>query len=124
MHQITRFLFVLCLVFGTAQPLFAQTAPDAAEIAAYRGLHAAVAGGDLNAVKRLIAGGTDLSATDGHGRTPLMLAGYRRDMDAARLLIKAGANLNALDVQRYELITISAVADHVEMIRLAIASDA
>ena len=124
MRQITRIFFVLCFIFGTAQPLFAQSAPDETEIAAYRGLHAAVNGGDLDAVKRLVAGGVDLNATDGHGRTPLMLAGYRRDMKAAKFLIKAGANLNALDVQRYDLITISSVADHVEMVKLAIASGA
>jgi ankyrin repeat protein len=34
----------------------------------------------------------------------------------------AGADLNRLDVQRYDLITIAAVADHVEMVKLAIAS--
>ncbi len=37
-------------------------------------------------------------------------------------MIKAGADLNALDVERYDLITIAAVADHVEMVTLAIAS--
>ena len=122
MRQIIGFLFSVYLLGGMAQPLHAQTAPDDAEIAAYGGLHAAVAGGRLGEAKRLIAGGADLNATDGHGRTPLMIAGYRRDLVAARLLIKAGADLNALDVQRYDLITIAAVADHVAMVRLAIAS--
>jgi ankyrin repeat protein len=104
------------------QSSHAQTAPDETEIAAYRGLLAAVAAGNLGEAKRLIADGADLNATDGHGRTPLMVAGYRRDMAAARLLIKAGANVNALDVQRYDLMTIAAVADHVDMVRLAIES--
>jgi ankyrin repeat protein len=122
MRYIIALFTSLCLTAGIAQPLYAQTAPDDAEIASYRGLLAAVAGGKLDEVKRLIASGADLNAADDHGRTPLMIAGYRRDFVAARLLIKAGADLNKLDVQRYDLITISAVADHVEMVKLAITS--
>ena len=122
MRQIIVSLISVCLMGSTAQSLHAQTAPDDEVVAAYRGLHAAVAAGKLGAVKRLAAGGADLNATDGHGRTPLMIAGYRRDLAAARLLIKAGANLNALDVERYDLMTIAAVADHVAMVKLAIAS--
>ena len=105
MRMFVRFLASLFLTGILAQPLYAQTAPDEAEIATYGGLLAAVAGGKLEAAKRLIAGGADLNATDGHGRTPLMIAGYRRDLAAAQLLIKAGADLGALDVQRYDLIT-------------------
>lgn len=110
------------LAFATPLVSQAQTAPDDAEIAAYTGLHKAVAAQDTAAMGRLIAAGADLNATDAHGRTPLMIAGYRRDLAAAGLLIKAGADVNALDSQRYDLITIAAVADHAAMIRLALAS--
>ena len=108
-------IFVLG-VFAAPIPGHAQTAPDDQEISAYRGLHAAVASGNQAEIKNLIAGGADLNATDGHGRTPLMVAGYRRDVAAARLLIKAGADVNALDVQRYDLMTIAAVADDLAML--------
>ena len=104
--------------------LLAQTAPDPGELAAYRRLHAAVAKGDVSALRRLIAGGADLNAKDAHGRTPLMVAGYRRDKTAARILIEAGADLNALDSEQYDLLTIAAVLNDVEMVKFAIASGA
>ena len=78
MRQIMVCLISVCLMGSLAQSSHTQTAPDDAVVAAYRGLHAAVAAGKLGTVKRLAAGGADLNATDGHGRTPLMIAGYRQ----------------------------------------------
>lgn len=116
------FGLVFALWFAVLPPIsvVAQTPPTVVETAAYGGLHDAAARGDLPAIKRLIASGANLNAVDGHGRTPLMVAGYRRDVDGARLLIGAGANVDALDSQRYDLITIAAVANDVAMLRLAI----
>ena len=102
----------------------AQTAPNAAELAAYRGLLGAAAKGDVAQIKKLIAGGADVNVRDGHGRTPLIVAAHRKDQAAARALIAAGADVNALDKNRYDVITVSAVLDDVEMIKLAIASGA
>src|SRR3954454_13951881 len=48
----------------------AQTPPTPAEIAAYRGLHAAPARGDAGDLNRLVQSGADLNARDGNGRTP------------------------------------------------------
>lgn len=98
----------------------AQTPPNDTELAAYRGLHAAAATGDLAAINRLISDGADPNATDGHGRTPLMVAGYRRDIPTSTLLIRRGTNINALDSERYDLMTIAAVANDIAMLRLAI----
>ena len=53
-----------------------------------------------------------------------MIAGYRRDRVAARALIDAGADVNALEGDRYDLLTIAAVLDDVEMVKLALASGA
>ena len=53
-----------------------------------------------------------------------MVAAYRHDLKAARALIKAGADLNALDSQRYDVLTISGVLGDVEMVRMVIASGA
>ncbi|MDP6572030.1 MAG: ankyrin repeat domain-containing protein [Rhodospirillales bacterium] len=102
----------------------AQTAPGAGELAAYRGLHGAAAKGDVAAIVGLVSAGADLDAPDGHGRTPLMVAAYKRHHEAARALIGAGADVNALDRDRYDLLTIAAVLDDVGMVGLAIASGA
>jgi uncharacterized protein len=120
---IVRFLItvLLGLTLG-ASPSRAQVPPSASEVAAYKGLHAAAAKGDAAEIKRLVAAGADLNARDGHGRTPLMVAAHRKRIDAAKALIDAKADLNLLDVQAYDVITIAAVIDDVEMVKLAIAS--
>jgi ankyrin repeat protein len=110
------------LVCVAAPPAVAQVAPSAQEIAAYAGLHAAAAKGDAAEIARLAAGGADVNARDGHGRTPLMVAAHRRHMDAARALLAAKADLNLLDRQAYDVITIAAVANDLPMLQLALAS--
>ena len=104
--------------------LFAQTPPSPNAYSAYRGLHAAASKGDIAAIKRLAVGGADLNSKDPHGRTPLMVAAYRRNKKAARILIKAGADLHALDSEQYDLLTIASVLNDIEMVRLALASGA
>jgi ankyrin repeat protein len=112
-------LFLAALVLGA--PAQAQIPPSAAEVQAYRGLHAAAAAGDVAAAERLIGSGADRNARDGHGRTPLHVAGHRGHYDMARMLLKQGADANALDSQQYDLITIAAVRDDARMVKIAIA---
>ena len=40
--------------------------------------------------------------------------------DAARALLKLGANANALEIDRYDIVTIAAVANDLEMLKLAL----
>jgi ankyrin repeat protein len=104
--------------------LLAQRQPGADELTAYRGVHAAAANGDGAEIRRLAAAGADIDATDHHGRTPLMVAAYQRNREAAEALIEAGADVNVLDSERYDLLTIAAVLDDVWMVNLASASGA
>jgi uncharacterized protein len=90
----------------------AQEAPTPAEQAAYRGLHAAAWRGDVRRIRREVAGGAaGLEARDLRGRTPLLVATFARQHGAIRALAEAGARLDALDDDRYDAVTVSAVAD-------------
>jgi len=101
----------------------AQIAPSAAEIAGYRGLHAAAARGDVAAIHQLAPAGS-LDARDGHGRTPLHVATFARQRGAAKALLAAGANPALLDDDRYDAVTIAAVADDDETLALLLAGGA
>ena len=97
----------------------AQVAPSSAEVASYRGLHAAAHRGDVRAIRDLVSahpGGLD--ARDAHGRTPLHGATFARQREAIRALAQAGANLSALEHDRYDAVTIAAVADDVDTLEL------
>jgi len=98
----------------------AQMPPSDAEVGRYSGLHAAAASGNVAEIERLLAAGADREARDGNGRTPLHVAVYRKKYDAARLLLAKGANANAFDRQRYDVVTIAAVADDVPMLKLVL----
>jgi ankyrin repeat protein len=89
----------------------AQVAPSPAEIAAYRGLHAAAQRGDVATIERLVASNALLDGRDDAGRTALHVATFARQRDAVRALLRAGADPGALDLDRYDAVTIAAVAD-------------
>ena len=65
---------VLALATALACVTQAQVPPTAAETAAYQGLHAAAARGDVPKLTQLIAARADVNARDGYGRTPLHVA--------------------------------------------------
>jgi len=89
----------------------AQVAPTPSELAAYGGLFAAAAKGDAGAVARLASSGANVNAKDERGRTPLHVAAFMKQRDAMKALVDAGADPNALDADRYDMVTIAAVAD-------------
>jgi ankyrin repeat protein len=99
----------------------AQVAPSRDEAAAYTGLFAAAARGDAKQVTALIAAGARPDVRDAHGRTPLHVATYGRHTDAMRALVAGGADPNALENDRYDIVTIAAVADDPATLRVALA---
>lgn len=110
----------LALGLFFAVPAIAQVAPSSAEITAYTGLHAAAAKGDPAPARAAAGKPAALDARDAHGRTPLHVAAHLGQHDVMRALAKAGADVNALDSQRYDIVTIAAVADDVPTLLVAL----
>jgi ankyrin repeat protein len=101
-------------------PAVAQIPPSSEQIARYSGLHAAAAKGDVAGIALAHATGADPNQRDADGRTPLHVAAFLKQYDAARALLAIGADPNALERQRYDIVTIAAVANDVEMLKLAL----
>ena len=109
----------LCLALAASAPIAsAQTPPAPAEQARYTGLHAVAQQGDAARIAALLAAGADPNSRDGNGRTPLHVATFARQRDAIRSLAKGGADLGALDNDRYDAVTIAAVADDEQTLAL------
>ena len=119
--RLARFAAVAVVAAGLPIIATAQVPPTPSERGAYAGLFAAANAGNAAEIARLAAAGTDVNARDGHGRTPLHVAAYARRHDAMRALAKAGANPNALENDRYDIVTIAAVADDVPTLEVALA---
>lgn len=119
---MTHCRFACCLVALLAMmvPALAQTPPGAAELQAYRGLHAAAAKGDVVEIEKLVKSGAPIDARDGRARTPLHVAAFMHKPEAARVLMQLGADANALEAQKYDIVTIAAVADDVPMLKVAL----
>jgi hypothetical protein len=97
----------------------AQVPPAPVEVAAYTGLHAAAQRGDAGTIRRLAgADAAALRTRDRRGRTPLHVATFARQREAIRALVAAGADLAALEDDRHDAVTIAAVADDEETLRL------
>jgi hypothetical protein len=97
-----------------------QVPPSPKERAAYAGLLGAAARGDAAEIRALIARGASVGVRDDYGRTPLHVAAYGAHHDAMRALAKAGANPNALERDRYDIVTIAAVANDVPTLKVAL----
>ena len=99
-------------------PAAAQVAPSTAEIAAFGPLHAAAQTGNTTQLAAALAGGAPINSRDPHGRTALHVATFARRRDIIKQLAAAGANLGALENDRYDAVTIAAVADDEETLAL------
>ncbi len=115
-----HFLAAFFIAFFIALPASAQIAPTDAELRAYSGLHAAAARGDVAEIEKRIAAGENKEATDTRQRTPLHVAAFQKKHDAARALLRLGADPNKLEIDRYDIITIASVANDVPMLKIAI----
>ena len=109
------------LLAALALVLAAQTPPSPAEVAGYTGLHRAAARADVAELQKLLGRrGVKPDVRDGFRRTPLHIAAYLRQHDAMRALVAAGADPNALESERYDIVTIAAVANDLPTLALAL----
>ena len=98
----------------------AQVAPRENEIAAYEGLLKAAHEGNVAELEKLIKAGADLEQTDRHERTAFHIAGFAGNHAIMRALAKAGADVNALEDGIYDVVTIAAVANDLETMKVAL----
>ncbi len=115
-----RLLPAVIVAASICMPAAAQVAPSPETIAAYRGLHAAAAKGDVAAIERAVRGGAALDAVDPQQRTPLHVAIFMKQHEAARALLRFGADPNRLEFGRYDIITIAAVANDLPGLKIAL----
>lgn len=114
-------LFALLLAGPFYASLQAQSAPTETEMSQYSGLFEAVAKfSDTSIVKQRIAETSDIETRDRHHRSALLVAAYVGNHAAMRSLVAAGADPNAFDDERYDMVTIAAVANDLETMRLAL----
>lgn len=116
-----RTILLIVAGFAWCASGLAQVPPTAAEYAQYTGIFAAAARGDSTKIAKLIAAGEYAGMRDGHGRTALHVATYRKRHDAMRVLAVATGDPNVLDADGYDIVTIAAVANDVETLRVALA---
>ena len=114
-------MLIKVLVLLVATSAQAQVPPSAAEAARYAGLHAAAQRGDAATIRKLAGDRKALDARDAYGRTPLHVATFARKREAIRALVEAGAELHLLENDRYDCVTIAAVADDEQTLRLLLA---
>lgn len=117
-------LIAIMAALGFGGSALAQTPPNERDLRIYAGLHAAAAHGDVAEIERLIAAGERPNLQDSNSRTPLHVAVYRKHHTAARALLGLGANPNALDADRYDIVTIAAVHNDIDMLTLALENGA
>ena len=90
----------------------------------HRALIEAARRGDEAEVRRLLAAGASVRATDESGATALIAAAYGDHLAVARVLIGAGADVNVQDRSQQSAYLIPTADGSVEMLRLTLANGA
>jgi ankyrin repeat protein len=122
---LQRLAAALTMALALASPAWAQVGPSTAEVARFGPLHTAAWQGDVAAVQRLAATGPAArEARDARGRTALHVATFARQRAAIKALLAAGADASALENDRYDAVTIAAVADDEDSLRVLLAHGA
>jgi len=114
---ISIFLFA---IIGATASAHSQVRPSSNEINSYKTLLKAAHFGDLPALKSLLAEGADLGVTDSRGRTAVHIAAHASHEDIIAVLADAVADMNALEHDAYDAVTIAAVANDLPMLKASL----
>ncbi len=119
------FLAAACAAgFMAAAGAWAQVPPSSSEVARYSGLLAAAHSGNIGQIESLAASGAALNQRDSYGRTALHIATFARKSEAVRTLIRAGAKTELLENDKYDAVTVAAVADDEATLRVLLGNGA
>lgn len=122
MPNVIRFLLftstLLLVLFSLTAKVQGPPAPE--NQTGYTGLFAAASRGDAALIRTLVGKGESVDARDAHGRTPLHVASFAGHHEATRALVSGGADANALENDRYDIITIAAVANDAATLGVAL----
>jgi len=78
-----------------------------------------------NLMEVLLARGAEVNEVDSKGRTPLLIAAQRGDIDQARFLLNRKANVNASpDIRMHTALTLASSRGHLEMVDLLLTAGA
>jgi uncharacterized protein len=124
MNRLLRIVYSIFLLYPiTAWPfeICAQVPPSAEDLSNYTAIFAAAARGDAKQIDTLIAKGERVDVRDAYGRTPLHVAAYRGHHEAMRMLVRTGADPNALENDHYDIVTIAAVANDISTLTVSLA---
>jgi len=110
----------LFLVLFHNAAAIAQTPPTAEEIAQFPPLFKAALNGTAKDIRAALAAGADVSERDSRQRLATHVAGFASNEAALEALAAAGADMNALEFRLYDVVTIAAVANDLEMVKKAI----
>ena len=113
-------LFLFWVIVSSSHISDAQVSPSSMDELSYSGLFAAASQGDANQIRDLVASGEKVDARDSHGRTPLHIAAFGGHHAAMKALVASGAEPNALENDRYDIVTIAAVANDIRTLLLAL----
>ena len=117
----TAILSVLILVAAfSSQPVSAKSKSEVLQNSFQTpGIHTAIVAGNIEAVKQLIASGTDVNEIEpGSGSTPLMTAALLDRVEIAKLLLDAGASIDSKNYDGSTALHTAAFFCRTDMVKL------
>jgi len=76
--------------------------------------------GEISEIEAELQKGVDIEKPDSRGDTAVLIAARGGRLDVLRLLVGRGANINALDVKKRDVINIAITTKNVELARVAL----